>query len=196
MGIASQAQVFYVDDIKLGNNWKVVIEFQARSSWNVLENKDDHECPVTIEADLQNAPHNSPIHRLDSFSDFIEWYRNDIPATAVNSDGVTPVEDRVDEFIDDQDEEEEEEEEEEEDYTLVEYDDEGEDCVNENEDDFELGKRKDKAQQFNFDIVCVVELECKGVTESNEGSRNNNDNNDSKYFPFYGASLLSDEVGN
>ncbi|KAK4438800.1 hypothetical protein Salat_0214600 [Sesamum alatum] len=141
--LASQAQqVFYVDDIKLGNNWKVAIEFQARSSWNVLENKDDDECPVSIEADLQNAPRNSPVHRLDSFSDFVEWYRNDIPAIAVNSDGVTPLEDHIDEFIDDQDEEEEEE-----DYTLAEYDDEGEDCVDENEDDFE------------------------GVTESNEGSR-------------------------
>ncbi|KAG8382882.1 hypothetical protein BUALT_Bualt05G0125500 [Buddleja alternifolia] len=42
--LASQAQqVFYVNDIKLGNDWKIVIEAQGRSSWIVLESKAD-EC--------------------------------------------------------------------------------------------------------------------------------------------------------
>ncbi|KAG8381935.1 hypothetical protein BUALT_Bualt05G0024400 [Buddleja alternifolia] len=40
--LASQAQqVFYVNDIKLGNDWKIVIEAQGRSSWIVLESKAD-----------------------------------------------------------------------------------------------------------------------------------------------------------
>ncbi|KAL0313442.1 UNVERIFIED_CONTAM: hypothetical protein Sradi_5743500 [Sesamum radiatum] len=132
--LASQGQqIFYVDDIKLGKNWKVVIELQAQSSWNVLENKDDDGCPVTYnESYMQNAPHNSRIH-MDSFSNFVEWNRNDIPTTTVNSNGMIAVEDYVDALIEDQHEQEEEE-----DYTLAKYGDEEKYCVDENKDHFEV----------------------------------------------------------
>ncbi|KAG8372858.1 hypothetical protein BUALT_Bualt12G0110700 [Buddleja alternifolia] len=60
--LASQAQqVFYVNDIKLGSDWKVVIEAQGRSSWSILENK-EYEC-VTIEESCQ---HNQPGAHLQS----------------------------------------------------------------------------------------------------------------------------------
>ncbi|KAL0463383.1 UNVERIFIED_CONTAM: hypothetical protein Slati_0225900 [Sesamum latifolium] len=116
-------QVFYVDDIKLGNNWKVVIEAQARSSWNILENKGE-------EPYKKNASH-SVVH-MDCTSEFVEWHRNDIPATTINLDEVTLVEDHVETLINDQDEEE--------DSILLEYDDEEveEYNVDDNEDGYDF----------------------------------------------------------
>ncbi|KAK4420287.1 hypothetical protein Salat_2441800 [Sesamum alatum] len=128
--LASQAQqVFYVDGIKLGSNWTVVTEAQARSSWNILENKGD-ECIITNEPYKQNESHSAI--PMDCTSDFLELHGNDIPAATVNADEVTLVEDHVETFIDDQDEEE--------DSTLVEYNDEEEEeyNVDENEDGYDF----------------------------------------------------------
>ncbi|KAG8391025.1 hypothetical protein BUALT_Bualt01G0145100 [Buddleja alternifolia] len=91
--LASQAQqVFYVNDIKLGNDWKVVIEAQGRSSWNILENK-EYEC-VTIDESCQHNQLDSRVDMEDFLSDTPEWLRNDIPPTAVDSNGVTPIEEQ------------------------------------------------------------------------------------------------------
>ncbi|KAG8387608.1 hypothetical protein BUALT_Bualt02G0038900 [Buddleja alternifolia] len=66
--LASQAQqVFYVNDIKLGNNWKVVIAAQGRSSWNILENK-EYEC-VTIDESCQHNQLDSRVDMEDFLSD-------------------------------------------------------------------------------------------------------------------------------
>ncbi|KAG8367020.1 hypothetical protein BUALT_Bualt16G0029000 [Buddleja alternifolia] len=103
---------------------------QGRSSWNILENK-EYEC-VTIDESCQHNQLDSRVDMEDFLSDTPEWLRNDIPPTAVDSNGVTPIEEQVDTFIDVQDEDEEE------DYTLAEYDDEEDEEGNydENEDDY------------------------------------------------------------
>ncbi|KAG8381923.1 hypothetical protein BUALT_Bualt05G0023200 [Buddleja alternifolia] len=86
--LASQAQqVFYVNDIKLGNDWKIVIEAQGRSSWIVLESKAD-ECVITSDhIDLHNT-----VEMQDFTSDHIDLHRNDIPPITINSNGVIPEE--------------------------------------------------------------------------------------------------------
>ncbi|KAG8367592.1 hypothetical protein BUALT_Bualt16G0088400 [Buddleja alternifolia] len=127
--LASQAQqVFYVNDIKLGNDWKIVIEAQGRSSWIVLEIKAD-ECVFTNESCQQNDLHNT-VEMQDSTSDHIDWHRNGIPPITINSNGVIPEEEHVDIFVDIRDEDEDE------DCTLVEYDEEEEE-ENANEEDDE-----------------------------------------------------------
>ncbi|KAG8371533.1 hypothetical protein BUALT_Bualt13G0097800 [Buddleja alternifolia] len=89
--LASQAQqVFYVNDIKLGNDWKIVIEAQGRSSWIVLESKAD-ECVITNESCQQNDLHNI-VEMQDFTSDHIDLHRNDIPPITINSNGVIPEE--------------------------------------------------------------------------------------------------------
>ncbi|KAG8365413.1 hypothetical protein BUALT_Bualt18G0102300 [Buddleja alternifolia] len=127
--LASQAQqVFYVKDIKLGNDWKIVIEAQGRSSWIVLESKAD-ECVITNESCQQNDLHNT-VEMQDFTSDHIDLHRNDIPPITINSNGVIPEEEHVDIFVDIQDEDEDE------DCTLAEYDEEDEE-ENANEEDDE-----------------------------------------------------------
>ncbi|KAG8382724.1 hypothetical protein BUALT_Bualt05G0107100 [Buddleja alternifolia] len=127
--LASQAQqVFYVNDIKLGNDWKIVIEAQGRSSWIVLESKAD-ECVFTNESCQQNDLHNT-VEMQDFTSDHIDWHRNDIPPITINSNGVIPEEEHVDIFVDIRDEDEDE------DCTLAEYDEEDEE-ENANEEDDE-----------------------------------------------------------
>ncbi|KAL0367510.1 UNVERIFIED_CONTAM: hypothetical protein Sradi_3641100 [Sesamum radiatum] len=122
--LASQEQqVFYINDIKLDSNWKVVIKAQAWSSWNILENKGE-------EPYKQNASH-SAVH-IDYTSEFVEWHRNGIPTITINLDEVKLVEDHVETFIDDQDEEK--------DSTLAEYDDEKveEYNIDDNEDGYDF----------------------------------------------------------
>ncbi|CAA0828030.1 Unknown protein [Striga hermonthica] len=115
--LASQVQqVFYVNDNKLGKDWKVVVETQARSSWSVLENN-DNECTVVHELSQQN-------------DDLIEWQRNDIPGTSIAANLVKPAENRVDSFIVDEDDVDEE------DCTMFEYEEEeDEEGEGEEEDD-------------------------------------------------------------
>ncbi|KAL3838469.1 hypothetical protein ACJIZ3_023060 [Penstemon smallii] len=125
--LASQAQqVFYVNDIKLGNDWKVVIKAEARSSWNVLEN-DDGNSTIINEPIQQNEPDSTSIPSTISY-DFEEWQRTDIPAATIDSDGLAPVEEDLDEFIEDEDEDDE---------TLAEYNEEDEEQID-NEDDTEM----------------------------------------------------------
>ncbi|KAG8364929.1 hypothetical protein BUALT_Bualt18G0049800 [Buddleja alternifolia] len=127
--LASQAQqVFYVNDIKLGNDWKIVIEAQGRSSWIVFESKAD-ECVITNESCQQNDLHNT-VEMQDFTSDHIDLHRNDIPPITINSNGVIPEEEHVDIFVDIRDEDEDE------DCTLAEYDEEDEE-ENANEEDDE-----------------------------------------------------------
>ncbi|KAK4423115.1 hypothetical protein Salat_1894100 [Sesamum alatum] len=71
------------------------------------------------------------VYVLKNSDEVLPYIRNDIPATTVNLDEVTPVEDHVEAFIDDQDEEE--------DSTLAEYDDEEEENnLDENQDDYDF----------------------------------------------------------
>ncbi|XP_057771180.1 uncharacterized protein LOC130990991 [Salvia miltiorrhiza] len=71
--LATQAeQVYYVNDIKLGNDWKVVIPAQARSLWNVVENK-DNECITSNESYQQNESQ-STVDLIQHHDDSIQWY--------------------------------------------------------------------------------------------------------------------------
>ncbi|KAL8496552.1 hypothetical protein ACS0TY_020299 [Phlomoides rotata] len=121
--LASQAQhVFYVNDMKLGNDWKIVIEVQARSLWSVLENKDIEE-EVIHESYQQDQMHDT-FGMAECSNDIIyEWSRNDIPTTMVDANEVSPVElqkneeeEEEEEDDDDDDDDDGEEEEEEVDY--------------------------------------------------------------------------------
>ncbi|KAH6775644.1 hypothetical protein C2S52_013205 [Perilla frutescens var. hirtella] len=102
--LATQAeQLFYVDDIKLGNEWKVIIQTQVRSLWNVVENQ-ENDCIMSNESYQQNESH-CTIDRIQCPDDFVEWCRNDIPAsTAVSPIIETSMEGDVDKSEDDEDE--------------------------------------------------------------------------------------------
>lgn len=86
--LATQAeQVYYVDDIKLGKDWKVVIHAQARGVWNVVENQDD-EFMTMNESVQQNESHFTD-DMIQVSNDFVDWSRNGVPSSTISSTTVT-----------------------------------------------------------------------------------------------------------
>lgn len=125
--LASQAkQVFYLDDLKLGHNWKIVQRFNHRHVFDVPEDETDEEFKVQVENIVHLDDEPFDIHVVDDH-DIGPLSRNDIIPDTIGSDAIansgisrSPDEDGMIELDGDTDDDVDQEEDSEDD-TLLEY---------------------------------------------------------------------------
>ncbi|KAG8390566.1 hypothetical protein BUALT_Bualt01G0096800 [Buddleja alternifolia] len=103
--LASQTkQVFYMDDVKLGKNWRIVQEFQHRHVFDTLESdvvdiRDDHEV-------YQEDEHSGPVIPIQvEVDELTPLDRNDIAPEVVETEAIQDFENDFDDMEDNDEEE-------------------------------------------------------------------------------------------
>ena len=83
--LASQIeQIFYVNDTKLGSNWKVMVKTQSRELYDVSKHEDE-VLSIDNEPYQQNESLNVSNTMNIGGDDIFSWHRDDIPPISIDT---------------------------------------------------------------------------------------------------------------